>query len=131
MKCIVINLTRATARRQAIAEQLRTLDVEFEVLTATDWQELTEHDFASVDSATRERQGRATPTSGMIACAISHRRAFEGLLSGDGDMAAIVEDDVTVSPDFKQFIEAVENADIDFDVVFLHRSKSEDTFLPL
>ena len=131
MKCIVINLARATGRRQAMIEQLQILDMEFEILTAKDWRELTEQDYASVDSATRERQGRTTLTSGMVACAISHRWAFEGLLSGNGDMAAIVEDDVTVSPDFKQLLDTVENSGIDFDVIFLHRSKWGNAFLPL
>ena len=97
MRCIEINLARATARRQAIAEQLRALDMEVEILNAEDWQELTEQDYASVDTVARERQGRRALSSGMIAGAISHRRAFEGLLSGEADLAVTVEDDVTLS----------------------------------
>ena len=131
MRCIVINLARAAARRQAITEQLRALDMEFEILNAKDWQELTEHDYASVDAVARERQGRRALSSGMIACAISHRWAFEELLSGEADMAVIVEDDVTLSPDFKQFLGVVENTGVDFDVIFLHRNKPENTFLPV
>ena len=131
MRCIVINLARAAARRQAITEQLRALDMEFEILNAKDWQELTEHDYASVDAVARERQGRRALSSGMIACAISHRWAFEELLSGEADMAVIVEDDVTLSLDFKQFLGVVENTGVDFDVIFLHRNKPENTFLPV
>ena len=118
------------ARRSALGphRQLQTLDIEPEILSAKDWQELTEQDYALVDTQTREQQGRKALSSGMIACAISHRQALEGLVSSETDMMVVVEDDVTLSADFKHFLDVVEDRNIDFDVIFLHRCKSRNAF---
>ena len=128
MRCVVVSLARATARRHAMNRQFQTLDIEPEILIAKDWQELTEQDYALVDTETREQQGRKALSSGMIACAISHRQALEGLVSNETDMMVVVEDDVTLSADFKHFLDVVEDRDIDFDVIFLHRCKSRNAF---
>lgn len=128
MRCVVVSLARATARRHAMNQQLQSLDIEPKILSAKDWQELTEQDYALVDTETREQQGRKALSSGMIACAISHRQALEGLVSSETDMMVVVEDDVTLSADFKHFLDVVENRDIDFDVIFLHRCKSRNAF---
>ena len=58
MRCIVISLARAMARRRTMIDQLQFLDIEFEILSAKDWQQLTEQDYALVDTETREQQGR-------------------------------------------------------------------------
>lgn len=131
MRCVVINLVRATARRQAMVEQLQAHGVDFEILNATDWQELTEQDFASVDTITRERQGRRALSKAMIACAISHRRAFERLVSCGEEMMVVLEDDVTLSADFRHLLALVESRNIDFDMIFLLRQKSKNAFLPV
>ena len=131
MKIIVINLARAVARRQAMAEMLRSLGMEFEILEATDWKELTEQDCLLVDTATRERQGQKPLSKSMIATVISHRRALVQLLEGEDEMAVILEDDVTILPDFKDVLATVERSEIDFDVVFLHRGRLRNTFVPL
>ena len=75
MQVLCINLARASDRRAAMIEQFRRLGMEFEIFSATDWQDLDEADFALVDAETRRRQGRRPLSDGMIACALSHRRA--------------------------------------------------------
>ena len=44
MKCIVINLPRAEARREAIRRQFDALGIEFELFNAIDWRDLSEED---------------------------------------------------------------------------------------
>ena len=131
MKCIVVNLDRAAARRKAMVEQLQSLHMQFEILKAKDWKELTERDYASIDTATRERQGRRPLSRSMIACSISHRRVLAELAAGGADMVAILEDDVTLSSDFGSILLVLENTDINFDIIFLHRNKLENTFTPI
>ena len=131
MKIIVINLARAVDRRQAMTEMLLSLGMEFEILEATDWKELTEQDCSLVDTATRERQGQKPLSKSMIATVISHRRALVQLLESEDEMVVILEDDVTILPEFKDVLATVERSEIDFDVIFLHRGRSRNTFVPL
>ena len=58
MKCIVINLPRAEARRRAMRQQFDALGIEFEILDVIDWRDLSEADWALVDRKSRNRQGR-------------------------------------------------------------------------
>ena len=110
---------------------LRSLGMEFEILEATDWKELTEQDCLLVDTATRERQGQKPLSKSMIATVISHRRALAQFLEGEDEMAVILEDDVTILPEFKDVLATVERSEIDFDVVFLHRGRPRNIFVPL
>ena len=131
MKITVINLARAVARRQAMTEMLGALGMEFEILEATDWKELTEQSHLLVDTATRERQGQKPLSQSMIATVTSHRRALARLLARGDEMAVILEDDVTVLPEFKDVLSMVESSKTDFDIIFLHRGRSKNAFIPL
>ena len=131
MKIIVINLARAVDRRQAMTEMLLSLGMEFKILEATDWKELTEQDCSLVDTATRERQGQKPLSKSMIAAVTSHRRALAELIASEDEMAVIFEDDVTILPEVKDVLALVESSEIDFDVIFLHRGRSRNTFVPL
>ena len=131
MKTIVINLARAVARRRAMTEMLQSLGIEFEFLKATDWKELTEQDYSRIDTATRERQGQKPLSKSMIAAVTSHRRALAELIVSEDKMAMIFEDDVTILPEVKDILALVESSEIDFDVIFLHRGRSKNAFVPL
>ena len=110
---------------------LRSLGMEFEILKATDWKELTEQDCSMVDSATRERQGQKPLSKAMVAAVTSHRRALAQLIASDDEMVVILEDDVTILPEFKDVLALVESSEIEFDVIFLHRGRSKNAFVPL
>ena len=58
MKCIVINLPRAAARRRAMRSQFEALGIEFEIFNATDWRDLNEEDWTHVDRESRDMEGR-------------------------------------------------------------------------
>ena len=131
MKVIVINLARAVARRQAMTEILGSLDMEFEILEATDWKDLTEQEYSLVNTAERERQGQKPLSKSMIAAVTSHRRALTQLISSKDEMAVILEDDVTISPEFKTVLALAGHSGVDFDVIFLHRGRSRNAFVPL
>ena len=133
MKVIVINLARAVARRQAMTEILGSLDMEFEILEATDWKDLTEQECSLVNTAERERQGQKSLSKSMIAAVTSHRRAPTQLISSEDEMAVILEDDVTISPEFKTVLALAghSGSGADFDVIFQHRGRSRNAFVPL
>ena len=131
MKITVISLARAVARRQAMTEILGALGMDFEFLDATDWKELTAQDRSMVDTVVRERQGQKPLSMSMIATVISHRRALAQLIARRDEMAVVLEDDVTISPEFGDVLSRVERSQVDFDVIFLHRGRSRNAFVPL
>ena len=131
MQVLCINLARASDRRAAMIEQFRRLGMEFEIFSATDWQDLDEVDFALVDAETRRLQGRRPLSDGMIACALSHRRALQYMIAKGFEKVAIFEDDATLDPDTVHALETIEQMDSGADIVFLHRNKSVHRFVPL
>ena len=131
MRCVVINLERATGRRAVVAEQFRSLGLEFEILKATDWQDLDDGDWALVDTEQRHREGRRPIPRGAIACQISHRRALESIANGPDRMVAVFEDDVTLSGNLADVFAVVHRSHLEFDVLFLHRLKPADRFVAL
>ena len=44
VRCVVINLPRARERREAVSREFGALGMEFEILSGTDWRELTDED---------------------------------------------------------------------------------------
>lgn len=134
VKCLVINLPRAKARLQAIAEQFSKLDIDFETLEATDWRDLNEQDYEHVDRDARDKEGRRALSPGMIACHLSHRKAMEATMHGQSDLTAIFEDDVTLAPNLAGVIQTLQrahSAGLNFDIVFLHRIKTYLQFITL
>ena len=134
MKCIVINLPRAEARRQAMRRQFDALGIEFEILDGTDWRDLGEEDWALVDRKSRDMEGRRPLSDGMIACHLSHRKAIERIAAGEDNLAAVFEDDVTLAPEIGGALDALARlyaSGWEFDFVFLHRHDTDKTFAPL
>ena len=134
MRCIVINLPRANARRENVRQQFESLNLSFEWLVAVDWRELGKQERMMVDRQARDREGRRPLSDGMIACHLSHRRAIERVAYGDEDCAAIFEDDVRLTPQVKtvfSILEVAEGAAELFDILFLHRNKTALPYVAL
>ena len=134
MKCIVINLPRAEARREAMRKQFDALGIEFEIFEATDWRGLNEEDWALVDRGSRDREGRRPLSDGMIACHLSHRKALADAAAGEDELVAIFEDDVTLGPEIDSVFQALTQlyaSGWEYDFVFLHRQSMDKPFAPL
>ena len=134
MKCIVINLPRAEARREAMSRQFDALGIEFEILDGIDWRDLGEEDWALVDRESRDREGRRPLSDGMIACHLSHRKALEGVAAGEDELAAVFEDDVTLALEIDGALDALARlyaSGWGFDFVFLHRNDTDKPFTSL
>jgi glycosyl transferase, family 25 len=131
MRILLINLARAVDRRIRMERQFAALGLAFERLEAIDGRQLTAQDRALVDDNRRRRITRYPLSDNEIGCWLSHRRALQDVAaSGDG-MAAIVEDDAELSPDFPRVLEAIGRGAPDFDFIFLHRNmKKGETFVP-
>lgn len=131
MRIIVINLARADERRRKMARQFAGLGLDYEILEATDGRVLMPSDRALVDDSSRRCITPYPLSDNEIGCWISHRRAMLDLIVSGQDMAAIVEDDAELSPDFSQVIAAIAALKDPFDVIDLHRNfKKGEIFTP-
>ena len=131
MRIIVINLERAVERRAAMRERLVALGLPFELLPATDGRALTAVELAMADDARRKRHARRPLTRNEIACFVSHRRAMAALVASGEPMAAILEDDVTLSPELPPVLQAIEAEAGRFDIIDLfHAGKRSEFFVP-
>lgn len=108
--------------------------MEFEILDAIDWRDLNEEDWARVDRKSRDLEGRRPLSDGMVACHLSHRKALEGVVAGEDELAAVFEDDVTLAPEIGGALDALARlyaSGWEFDFVFLHRHSKDKPFAPL
>jgi glycosyl transferase family 25 len=122
MRIIVINLARATERRRLMEGQAATLGLALTFLEATDGSALTVADRAPVDDEARRRITPYPLSDGEIGCWISHLRAMDMLLQSGDVMAAILEDDAVLAPDFPRVLKTIEAQSTPFDVIDLHRN---------
>ena len=130
MKCIVINLPRAAARRRAMRSQFEALGIEFEIFNATDWRDLNEEDWTHVDRESRDMEGRRPLSDGMIACHMSHRKALGSVAAGEDELVAVFEDDVTLAPEIGGALDALArlySSGWEFDFVFSASTKHGQT----
>ena len=131
MRMIVINLVRATERRQKMADQFAAFGLTAEFLDATDGRNLTDADRARVDHNRRKAITPYPLTDNEIGCWLSHCRAMQRLIDSGDRMAVILEDDSALSPDFPKVVQAIEGMTTLFDVIDLHRNfKKSEIFIP-
>ncbi|MER2519645.1 MAG: glycosyltransferase family 25 protein [Bdellovibrionales bacterium] len=123
MRITVINLARATDRRQFMERQAQTLGLAFDFLEATDGKTLADTDRALIDHDKRKAISPYPLTDNELGCWLSHRRAMQALLDSGETMCAILEDDAALSPDFPRVLAAIKSLpESSFDVIDLHRN---------
>lgn len=122
MKVYVINLARATERRQKMQMQADRLGVHLDFIEAVDGKTITDADRALVDHKKRRRITPYPLTDNEIGCWLSHRKAMQRLIDSGDAMAAILEDDAALAVDFPRVLNAIEAQGLPFDVVDLHRN---------
>jgi glycosyl transferase family 25 len=131
MRIFFLNLDRASERREKMERQFAALGLDAVRFQATDGRRLTDADRALVDNNARRRISPYPLSDNEIGCWLTHRRALQGVADGKDMMAAIVEDDAELSPDFSRALDAIERQRPDFDFLFLHRKfKKGEIFIP-
>lgn len=102
---IVISLTSAVERRKSIIRQMEAHNIPFEFLDATDSDSALQHPFAERQEgprAVRLRSGLVVGTA-ELACAISHHRALERIVSLGSMGGIVIEDDAILGASFHEF----------------------------
>ena len=92
-RVFVINLERATDRKQDIQKLLDSLNIPFEFIKATDGKFFTENEFALYSKKETRKLLGYELTPNELACAISHLRIYEKMIQENIEQALILEDD--------------------------------------
>lgn len=121
MRLFVINLARATTRRQRMLQQLGGLGLEAEFHEAVDGQQLTSEQYGQVDRDTRRRMGLKPQADGSIANWLSQRQVMQQVVNDGPEIIAIFEDDAELSPELPLVLTALEHCPLAFDVIKLSR----------
>jgi len=99
MKTFVINLKRSPDRRANIEKQLQTLEIDYEIIEATDGRELTAEEITNLYNEKESLKYFKQPLlRDAIACADSHLRVYNQIINDGLAYAFIVEDDVILDP---------------------------------
>ena len=119
MKCFVINLKRATKRKKYISNQLNLVSQEFEVIEGIDWQVIDQSLQSKTAKNIKIKNSFRTLTPGQIGCNLSHRKILKWLVNSSENMIAVLEDDIRLSKEFPEVLNALEKSHQEFDIVFL------------
>ncbi len=126
MRIYVLNLARAVGRRADIVRAAAAAGVALDFIEAVDGRTLTDVQRDLVDHRRRRRITPYLLSDNEIGCWLSHRRAMQALIDSGNSMAAILEDDVALLPDFPHVLEALQHQGGLFDVVTLYRNFQRD-----
>jgi len=129
MRIVLISLERAKQRRDVMMSQFDAMGLNYEVLSATDWKGLAQADWDLVDEEIRRKEGRQPYPLGAIACWLSHRRALINLAENGPEMMAVFEDDAALGKNLMEVLYAIENLKHSFDIIFLARLRTKNTFV--
>ena len=136
MKNYIINLERATERRELVIEEFAYHGIDFEIVPGVDWLDLTECDVREIVDPKFLAKSKNWPDPmclhGMLACWLSHRKVWQKALSEGERRIAVFEDDVNLTDDAKSALKAIYKLDnIEFDIVFLYDSYREKQMIPV
>lgn len=105
-KVFVINLARSNERLANIKAQLDAINVPFERIDAVDGAQLTDQDIEQIAPKSIIENHYFRPLGkGEIACALSHKKAWQQIIDDDLDFAIILEDDLELLENFSKTIE--------------------------
>ena len=103
----LINLDRATARRDAALAQLSALGLTAEIVPAVDGATLTPAQLAGYDRAGALAKSGRTLSAGEIGCYLSHVDCARRFLASGADHALVLEDDFHADADLPAFLQAL------------------------
>jgi glycosyl transferase family 25 len=119
----VINLDRSTDRLAHMRAELGRVGVDFERIAAVDGSTLEQSEL----DAFRRARSSAKPQGwlpGEVGCFLSHFEAWRRIAAAEHPWAAVLEDDLRVSPDLAALLASADWIPRDADVVRLEANRS-------
>jgi len=122
MKCYLINLDRSPERLAFFAEQAHRAGITIERISGVDGRQLSAEEQSRAVAASFEWQPL---NPGEIGLFMSHRAAWQGFVDGEGDYAAVFEDDAVLSARIAQVLAAIEQTRPMADVIKLETTRRQ------
>lgn len=101
MKCYIINLDRAPERMFRMENLCRRLDIVFQRISAVDATLFSQE---QINSYRPQLKYHMELTPGELGCGESHLKALREFVSSGDQFATILEDDIHLSSDARQFL---------------------------
>ena len=130
MRSILINLKRASKRRERMAAEFASVGLQYEIWKAIDGQALTQENLSYVDWEGRRRLGLYPQALGSIACWLTYREVMQDLVKNGPEVIAIFQDDARFDTGLPNVLNALDEKKFPYDVVVLHRRNMRRTFVP-
>ena len=132
MKIFVVNLSRVEARTIYIKGHLDSLNLDYELIDAVDYVNLTPADFAVMsDQEAVAKNPFLTP--GVIASSLSQVKIFKQIVENDVAVSLILEDDAVLPKNIKRILAILESEIQENEIVslsyFNHHKAKESTDL--
>ena len=124
-KTFLINLPRATERRQKMEEQLAALNLPYELFNAVDGRERGEELLKRLDKRAFERNAGRKVLMGELGCYASHLEVWKETLASGAEFALVLEDDVVFHEDFLDAIELAISHARHWDYLKLNRIRAK------
>jgi glycosyl transferase family 25 len=134
-KIFYINLAHRTDRDKNVKEQIKKIYPDSQkmnnILEKIDGVYGNKLDIPNLSSDLITNEGKSDAmnnssalhiplTKGAIGCALSHRKAYQKIIDDNLNSALILEDDITIDPQFmKKITQILQNCPNDYDVLFL------------
>lgn len=110
MKAFLLNLDKDADRLAAADQQLKTLGIQYERVSAVYGKDLTQDQLRECFNPFRARLYKGVKSSlGIIGCTLSHLSVYKRMIDEDIPVALIMEDDLRLSPGFTFALKYVEN----------------------
>ena len=127
---LVINLDRSPKRFESIAKQLSSQGLSFLRMSGKDGSKLTAEELSHLEApydAPEKFVFRKSLWPNEIGCFLSHVACWEKLVESNYEWALIMEDDIVLSPRFKQFARSSDWIPPEVRVIQLHGSRQTFT----
>ncbi|WP_255478559.1 glycosyltransferase family 25 protein [Rufibacter sp. XAAS-G3-1] len=119
MKVFLINLDRSPDRLHFMKQQLDSLNLPFERISAVDGKNLDMGKLTEFADPSRVEEWKDLLTPNAIACSLSHHQIYKKMVEEDIEMALILEDDVVLDANFPFVLDQIEKNGLNNTDVFL------------
>ena len=132
MKIFVVSLSRVETRTRYIKAHLDSLEVDYELVDAIDYLNLTPADFDVLSDQEAVRQNPYL-NKGVIACSLSHVKIFRLIVERNIDKCLVIEDDAALPRNIKKLLAIAEREIQDDEIIsfsyFNHHQAKDSTSL--
>ncbi|PIQ20079.1 MAG: hypothetical protein COW65_17085 [Cytophagales bacterium CG18_big_fil_WC_8_21_14_2_50_42_9] len=107
-KAFIINLKSDIERRKSITAQLEAQNINYEIIDAISGKSLSPENNPEIDWNFAE-QNSYWVSKGLLACSLSHLKAYRAIIDQDLSYGLVLEDDTTINSDVALFLSCIED----------------------